>query len=75
MRIRDTPIAGKQGQCHSMLVVWGIKSPLGDWLHQAGFSLVRKCWTLRGLRPKVPYQTKYEWRYLYSALEMVHGGQ
>jgi transposase len=32
--------------------------------------VVRKCWTLRGLRPSAPYQTKYEWGYLYSALEV-----
>ena len=32
--------------------------------------VVRKCWTLRGLRPKVLYQTKYEWSYLHSALEV-----
>jgi transposase len=32
--------------------------------------VVRKCWTLRGLRPTAPYQTKYEWEYLYSALEV-----
>ena len=32
--------------------------------------VVRRCWTLRGLRPKVPYQTKYEWGYLHSALEV-----
>jgi hypothetical protein len=32
--------------------------------------VVRKCWTLRGVRPTVPYQTKYEWAYLYSALEV-----
>lgn len=32
--------------------------------------VVRKCWTLRGLRPVAPYQTKYEWGYLYSALEV-----
>jgi transposase len=32
--------------------------------------VVRKCWTLRGLRPTAPYQTKYEWAYLYSALEV-----
>ena len=31
---------------------------------------VRKCWTLRGVRPKAPYQTRYEWGYLYSALEV-----
>jgi hypothetical protein len=30
--------------------------------------VVRKCWTLRGERPTAPYQTKYEWGYLYSAL-------
>lgn len=32
--------------------------------------VVRRCWTLRGLRPSAPYQTKYEWGYLYSALEV-----
>lgn len=32
--------------------------------------MVRKCWTLRGERPTAPYQTKYQWGYLYSALEV-----
>jgi transposase len=32
--------------------------------------VVRRCWTLRGLRPTAPYQTRYEWGYLYSALEV-----
>lgn len=32
--------------------------------------VVRKCWTLRGVRPTVPYRTKYEWGYLHSALEV-----
>jgi len=32
--------------------------------------VVRKGWTLRGVRPTVPYRTKYEWAYLYSALEV-----
>lgn len=32
--------------------------------------VVRRCWTVRGVRPTVPYQTKYEWSYLYSALEV-----
>jgi transposase len=32
--------------------------------------VVRKCWTLRGERPIAPYQTKYQWGYLYSALEV-----
>jgi transposase len=32
--------------------------------------VVRRCWSLRGLRPVAPYRTKYEWSYLYSALEV-----
>lgn len=32
--------------------------------------VVRRCWSLRGLRPTAPYQTKYQWGYLYSALEV-----
>ncbi len=32
--------------------------------------VLRKCWTLRGERPTAPYQTKYQWGYLYSALEV-----
>jgi len=32
--------------------------------------VVRRCWTLRGVRPSVPYRTQYEWSYLYSALEV-----
>ena len=32
--------------------------------------VVRRCWTLRGVRPTAPYQTKYQWGYLYSALEV-----
>jgi len=32
--------------------------------------VVRRCWSLRGVRPAAPYRTKYEWGYLYSALEV-----
>ena len=32
--------------------------------------VLRKCWTLRGVRPTAPYRTKYQWGYLYSALEV-----
>jgi transposase len=32
--------------------------------------VVRKGWTLRGVRPTMPDRTKHEWGYLYSALEM-----
>lgn len=48
--------------------------PVRLWVadeHRYGLiPVVRKCWTLRGLRPTAPYQTKYEWGYLYTALEV-----
>jgi transposase len=48
--------------------------PVRIWVsdeHRYGLiPVVRKCWTLRGVRPKAPYQTRYEWGYLYSALEV-----
>ena len=48
--------------------------PVRIWVadeHRYGLiPVVRKCWTLRGLRPTAPYQTRYEWGYLYSALEV-----
>jgi transposase len=48
--------------------------PVRVWVadeHRYGLiPVVRKCWTLRGVRPNVPYRTKYEWGYLYSALEV-----
>ena len=48
--------------------------PVRLWVadeHRYGLiPVVRKCWTLRGVRPAVPYRTKYEWGYLYSALEV-----
>ena len=48
--------------------------PVRVWVvdeHRYGLiPVVRRCWTLRGLRPTAPYQTKYQWVYLYSALEV-----
>ncbi len=42
--------------------------------HRYGLiSLLRRCWTLRGWRPKAPYQTKYQWGYVYGAAEVVTG--
>jgi transposase len=36
-------------------------------------TLLRKLWTLRGVRPIVSCQTRYEWDYLYGALEVTQG--
>ncbi len=55
--------------------------PVRVWMvdeHRFGLiSVVRRCWSLRGVRAHAPYHTKYSWGYLYSALEAdgAHGAQ
>lgn len=47
------------------------------FMDEARFGLhteLRRVWTLRGVRPVVTRQVKYEWDYLYGALSVV-GGQ
>jgi transposase len=46
------------------------------FMDEARFGLhteMRRVWTLRGLRPVVTRQIKYEWDYLYGALSAVSG--
>ena len=58
----------------------GINSekPFRLWVvdeHRYGLiSTLRRCWTLRGVRPTAPYQTKYQWGYVYGGLEVMEGG-
>ena len=33
----------------------------------------RRCWGLRGHRVVVPRQHRYEWEYVYGAVEVVQG--
>ncbi len=51
--------------------------PVYIWVedeHRYGLiSNVRRCWTLRGHRITVPYQTKYQWGYIYGAMELTTG--
>ena len=55
--------------------------PVRVWVvdeHRFGLiSVLRRCWGLRGVRVTAPYQTKYDWGYLHSALEVdgQHGAQ
>ena len=48
--------------------------PVRIWVadeHRYGLiSVLRRCWGLRGERVTAPYQTKYVWGYLHSALEV-----
>jgi len=32
--------------------------------------VIRRCWALKGVRVHAPYATKYQWGYLYEALEV-----
>lgn len=51
--------------------------PVRIWIqdeHRYGLiSTIRRCWTLRGHEVRVPYKTKYQWGYVYGALEFVTG--
>jgi transposase len=35
--------------------------------------VIRRVWTLRGLRPHVDWKTQYQWSYCYGALDIVDG--
>jgi transposase len=55
-------------QAGSRVKVW--------FMDEARFGLhteLRRVWTVRGHRPVVPRQIKYEWDYLYGALSVVGG--
>ena len=42
--------------------------------HRYGLiSSVRRCWTLKGHRPEAPVQMKYQWGYIYGAMELTCG--
>ena len=51
--------------------------PVCIWVedeHRYGLiSHIRRCWTLTGHRVTVPYQTKYQWGYIYGATELMTG--
>lgn len=53
------------------------QKPFRLWVvdeHRYGLiSTLRRCWTLRGVRPTAPYQTKYQWGYVYGGLEVMEG--
>ena len=43
--------------------------------HRYGLiSVLRKVWTLRGCKPVSPYQTRYQWGYVFGALEVEGNG-
>ena len=72
------PLEFKEGLA-DMLSELGLDrdKPFRLWVqdeHRYGLiSTLRRCWSLRGIRPKAPCQTKYEWGYVYGALEVMTG--
>jgi hypothetical protein len=36
-------------------------------------SVIRRCWTIKGHRPKAKHNDKYEWGYIYGAADIVMG--
>ena len=48
--------------------------PVRLWVadeHRYGLlPVIRRCWSLRGVRVLAPYATKYQWGYLYEAMEV-----
>ena len=53
------------------------EKPFRLWVvdeHRYGLiSTLRRCWALRVIRPSAPYQTKYQWGYVYGGLEVMTG--
>jgi transposase len=42
--------------------------------HRYGLmKVIRRCWTLKGHRPKVSHNDRYEWGYIYGAVDIVTG--
>jgi transposase len=58
---RLVELAGK----HEKVRVWVVDE------HRYGLlPVLRRCWGLRGVRVCAPYMTRYQWGYLYEALEV-----
>jgi transposase len=46
---------------------------VGDEHRYGLIGVLRRCWTLKGYRPKAPYQTKYQWGYVHAAADIGRG--
>lgn len=57
------------GQHHGPVRIWVL-----DEQRHGLISTVRRCWTLRGHRPRVPYRRRYQWAYTFGALELLGAG-
>jgi len=51
----------------------GVKVWVVDESRYGLHSIRRRCWSLRGIRVVVPHQQKFEWGYVYGALDCIGG--
>jgi len=46
---------------------------MGDEHRYGLMKVIRRCWTLKGHRPNVSHNDRYEWSYIYGAVDIVTG--
>ena len=64
----------RENLAEELLEVAGNARKVRIWVcdeHRYGLlPVIRRCWGLRGVRVHAPYATRYQWGYLYEALEV-----
>jgi transposase len=79
--IKQNPAARAEFQAHLLDKLQALPLPAGrpvkvwmaDECRVGLHTLTRRCWSLRGHRVVVPRQHRYEWEYVYGAVEVVEG--
>jgi len=61
-------LTGRWDRLYERVRLWA-----GDEHRYGLLPVVRRCWGLKGVRVYAPYQTRYEWGYLYEAVELDGG--
>lgn len=82
VHIKKDPVEAEDFKEHFHKKLNGLNLPKGSrvkiWVQDEAryglHSAHRRCWGLKGVRVVKPAQQKYEWSYVYGALEVVEGG-
>lgn len=82
VHIKKNPAEAEDFKAHLYEKLNGLKLPAGSrvkiWVQDEAryglHSVQRRCWGLKGVRVVKPAQQKYQWGYVYGALEVVEGG-
>ncbi|MCK4563805.1 MAG: IS630 family transposase [Verrucomicrobia bacterium] len=82
VHIKKIPADAENFKAHLHKTLCGLDIPAGCkvkiWVQDEAryglHSIQRRCWGLKGVRVVKPAQQKYQWGYVYGALEVVDGG-